>query len=123
MKKIIALVVVVAFLAVGAVAFATPVGPKGDLKITKADGKHKKPAVVYNHEKHSAATPDCKTCHHTWDGKDAPKKCSECHTAKKDGKKLSSKDALHKNCKGCHKTMKKAGKKTGPTSCKKCHKK
>ena len=123
MKKIIALVVMVAFLAVGAVAFATPAGPAGDLKITKAGSDCKKPAVIYNHDKHNAATPDCKTCHHTWDGKDAPKKCSECHKAKKDGKALSSKNALHKSCKDCHKDLKKAGKKTGPTSCKACHKK
>jgi hypothetical protein len=123
MKKIVVLVAMVAFLGLAVVAFASPAVPTGDLKIVKAEGCDKKPAVTYNHEKHDAATPDCKTCHHTWDGKAAPKKCSECHKAKKDGKKINSKSALHKNCKDCHKKLKKAGKKTGPTSCKACHKK
>ena len=120
MKKIVALVVMVVFLAVGVAAFGAPACPVGDLKVTKADGATKKPPVNYNHTKHSAVAPDCKSCHHTWkDG--TPKKCSECHKAKKDGKALGSKKALHKACKDCHKDMKKAGKKTGPTSCKGCH--
>ena len=121
MKKIVALVVMVAFLAVGVVAFAAPAPPTGDLKIVKAAGAEKKPAVNYNHEKHMASAPDCKSCHHTWDGEGAVKKCSECHKAKKDGKALDIKKALHKACKDCHKDMKKAGEKTGPSSCKGCH--
>ncbi len=123
MKRIVLLVAMVAFLGLAVVAFATPAGPAGDLKITKAEGAAKKPAVNYNHEKHTAAVPDCKTCHHTWKGEGNPEKCSKCHGAKKDGKKLSIKNALHKSCKDCHKNLKKAGKKTGPTSCKACHKK
>ena len=121
MKKIVALVVVVAFLAVGMVAFAVPAAPTGDLKVAKAEGAEKKAPVNYNHEKHMASAPDCKSCHHTWDGEGALKKCSECHKAKKDGKALGIKTALHKACKDCHKDLKKAGKKTGPTSCKGCH--
>ncbi len=35
-------------------------------------------------------------------------------------KKMSS--LFHKTCKSCHSAMKKAGEKTGPTSCKGCHK-
>ncbi len=121
MKKIVALVVMVVFLAVGVAAFGSPACPAGDLKVTKAEGTAKKAPVNYNHAKHSAVAPDCKSCHHTWKGDGAPEKCSECHTAKKDGKKLAIKAALHKTCKDCHKDMKKAGKKTGPTSCKGCH--
>ena len=121
MKKIVVLVAMVAFLAMAVVAFGAPAAPAGDLKISKAEGAEKKPPVNYNHEKHMASAPDCKSCHHTWDGEGAVKKCSECHKAKKDGKKLDSKNAAHKTCRGCHRGMKKAEKKTGPTPCKGCH--
>ncbi len=67
--------------------------------------------------------------------------CSACHTKAKvredlegkdpceilkaelsaDGNKLKPKDFFHKSCLKCHKNMKKAGKATGPTSCKGCH--
>ena len=121
MKKFVALVVVVAFFAVGAVAFAAPAGPKGDLTVTQMMKSDKKAPVKFSHEKHAAGVPDCKTCHHAWDGKDAPKKCSECHTGRKSGDKPNSKNAMHNSCKKCHKERKAAGKPAGPTSCKKCH--
>lgn len=123
MKKIVMLVALVAFLAVSVVAFANPKGPAGDLTVAPMMKSDKKAPVTFSHEKHAAGVPDCKTCHHTWDGKDAPKKCSECHTGRKDGKKINSKEAGHKKCKACHKDMKKAKKTTGPTGCKDCHKK
>lgn len=121
MKKIVMLVALVAFMAVSVVAFAAPAAPKGELTVTPAMKSDKKPAVKFKHETHKALT--CKECHHTWDGNGDPKKCSECHTGRKDGKKPNSKIALHKNCKDCHKALKKAKKPTGPTSCKACHKK
>ncbi|MBN2808344.1 MAG: cytochrome c3 family protein [Deltaproteobacteria bacterium] len=121
MKKIVLLVAMMAFIGLAAVAFGNPAAPAGDLKVLM-DGA-KKPAVTYSHAKHTVAVPDCKACHHTWSGEGAPKKCGECHTAKAEGKKLDMKGALHKNCKGCHSDMKKAGKKTGPTGCNDCHKK
>ena len=122
MKKIVALVAMVAFLAMAVVAFgAPPAAPADDLMISKAEGAEKKPPVPFSHVKHAEVAPDCKTCHHTWDGEGAVKKCSECHKAKKDGKKIDSKNAAHKSCRGCHRGMKKAEKKTGPTPCKGCH--
>lgn len=123
MKKIIALVVMMAFLAMVSVAISAPAAPATDIKIVRAKGAEKKPVVTFSHVKHAKAVSDCKTCHHTWDSKDAPKKCSECHAAKKDGKKIGIKNAAHKRCRSCHRDMKKAGKKTGPTPCKGCHKK
>jgi hypothetical protein len=122
MKKIVLLVSVMAFLGLAAVTFGTLAGPAGDIKVKMLDCA-KKPAVTFSHVKHAVPVPDCKTCHHTFKGEGAPQKCSECHKAKKDGKKLDIKNAAHKTCRGCHRGMKKAGKKTGPTPCKGCHKK
>ncbi|MCD6269150.1 MAG: cytochrome c3 family protein [Deltaproteobacteria bacterium] len=123
MKKIVLMVALVAFLAVSAVAFANPKGPSEDLKVSEMMKSSKKPPVMFSHAKHVKGVPDCKTCHHTWDGKAAPKKCSECHTGRKSGKKDNMKKTMHKKCKGCHKDFKKASKAAGPTSCKGCHKK
>ena len=69
-----------------------------------------------------------------WKEGDPVKKCSECHkenAAEKNsltfckkaypaGKAPGLKCAYHMNCIGCHKAMKKEGKKA-PTSCTKCH--
>ena len=123
MKKIVMLVALVAFLAVSVVAFANPKAPAGDLTVSEMMKSNKKPPVTFSHAKHATAVSDCKTCHHTWDGKADIVKCSKCHTGRKSGKKDNIKNTMHKKCKGCHKDLKKAGKKAGPTSCKKCHKK
>ena len=87
----------------------------------------------------------CGECHHDKDGKpltslkegDDVQKCIECHKTpaeapkgKKATKKLSKKEkimeyhaeALHANCKGCHKEFNKKYKpKKAPTTCAKCH--
>ncbi len=87
----------------------------------------------------------CGECHHDKDGKplsnlkegDDVQKCIECHKipaeapkGKKAEKKLSKKEkikeyhaeALHANCKDCHKKFNKKYKpKKAPTTCTKCH--
>lgn len=120
MKRVVLLVALFTFLGLAAVSFATPAAPAKDIKVTKYDGA-KKPAVTFSHSKHAAL--ECSVCHHTFKGEGEPQKCSECHGAKKDGKKPDIKHAAHKTCRGCHRDMKKAGKKAGPTPCKGCHKK
>jgi hypothetical protein len=78
--------------------------------------------VTFTHQKHVDSIKDCTKCHHTWKkGETSGKLCGDCHKAKTEGKTLSLKDAMHKDCKGCHEEAKKAGKPTGPTSCTKCH--
>jgi hypothetical protein len=120
MKKIIALLMAVAFLAVTASLFAAPKAPE---TVVVKEMQKKKAPVPFPHKLHGDKF-GCKECHHKWKGGDVePEKCTKCHTNKKEGKKLKAKNAYHKKCKGCHKKMKKAGKKTGPTSCKGCHKK
>ncbi|WP_456325731.1 cytochrome c3 family protein [Desulfonauticus submarinus] len=102
--------------------------PTGDILLTPPAGvkKVRKGPVKFSHASH--ASVDCKECHHTWDGKGKIKKCTDsgCHDIvnPKGKEKRSIKyyyQAFHKNCIGCHKAEKKAGKKTGPTACNKCH--
>ena len=106
--------------------------------------KHKKGIVDFSHKKHNETYGiGCGECHHDATGKsidtlkmgDDVQNCIECH--KKPGRKPKAKkgapkltqaqkleyhaEALHLNCISCHKKVKKAGKKTVPTSCGKCH--
>jgi hypothetical protein len=92
---------------------------------------HKKGSVKLTHKKHNVDYKiACTECHHVYEGgkniykEGAPvQKCSECHDlVKSEGKKKKLNLAYHKNCQGCHKTLKKAGKATGPTTkCNDCH--
>jgi hypothetical protein len=79
--------------------------------------------VTFTHKKHGEAYKiACVKCHHTWkQGETTGKLCKDCHKAKAEGKNLSLKDAMHKDCKGCHDEAKKAKKPTGPTGCTQCH--
>ena len=119
---------------------------------TKGYSTHKKGIVTFSHKKHmeeyAAKAPDlfkngCGECHHDKDGKpltslkagDDVKGCFECHNKEgekpkgKDAPKLSKKEAiayhaeaLHTNCKGCHKDFNKANNTTdAPVTCNKCH--
>ena len=107
MKRLVVLLIVAAFVCTAFVAVAQDKGP-ASIKMDKA----KTGVVTFDHAKHQADVPDCKTCHHTG----GFEKCDSCHGAKDDGKKIKYKNAMHNNCKGCHKSMKK-----GPTKCKACH--
>ncbi|OQY02446.1 MAG: cytochrome C [Desulfobacteraceae bacterium 4572_130] len=108
--------------------------------------KHKKGIVTFSHKKHSTDyKAECGECHHDKDGKplndlkmgDDVQRCIECHkeTKKKKDEKISKKEkikkyyenAIHANCKGCHKDhnkekgYKKENPKAAPVSCKTCH--
>ena len=102
---------------------------------------HKKPIVVFTHKKHAQDYGiACTDCHHvykdgknTWQEGDAVERCDSCHSKDKpspEERKAMSEaekmaafhyEAIHENCKACHKDLKKAGKPTGPISCTKCH--
>lgn len=92
--------------------------------------------VKFNHKEHAEKYKlACTECHHVFkDGKNVFKEgdkvhpCKECHKmerTKQDGKTVYKlKNAFHKNCKDCHKQLKKEGKKTGPfRKCNDCHEK
>jgi cytochrome c553 len=109
---------------------------------SKVFPEHTKGLVTFSHKKHNADYKvPCADCHHaytdgknTWKEGDAVQKCDACHTEAKapsgaDAPKLSNEEkiqkyyysAIHENCVGCHKALKKEAKPTGPTTCKECH--
>jgi hypothetical protein len=107
MKRLITVLLAVAFLAAGTLAaVAADKGP-AEIKLEAKMG-----TVTFNHAAHQGKVADCATCHHK--GVEAGK-CTGCHGVKAEAP--AAKDAFHKQCQGCHKE------KGGPTSCKDCHKK
>ena len=131
----IAVVFVSLFVAVGLYATSAP-----DIIPLDNPGykKHRKGIVQFTHTKHiKDYNIDCGECHHDDAGKplalkdgDSVQGCGECHSnfgkLSKADKKLSKAEkikgfheqALHANCKGCHKKQKK-----GPSKCNDCHSK
>jgi hypothetical protein len=116
--------------------------------------KHKYGIVIFSHRKHQEEyrtkypefyRPGCGECHHDEDNKplanlkegDDVKNCIECHKKPeyiqgKKAKRLSKKqrreyhaNAIHDNCKGCHRKYNKKFKKTSktgaPYTCFSCH--
>lgn len=71
--------------------------------------------VEFTHKKHAEVLKIiCSKCHHNWEkGEVSGDLCKKCHTKQSE---ITSKDAFHKNCKGCHTQEKK-----GPAGCKQCH--
>ena len=130
-----------------AVVYATQTAPDNITMESKVFKKHKKTLVTLSHKTHNVDYKiPCNDCHHIYDehGKNTwtqgaeVKKCDAkgCHDkakapkAKEGEKKLKRKEkasqgyhysAIHENCVGCHKGLKKKKKPTGPTACKDCH--
>ncbi len=139
------------FIAAGIYAKATPdVIPLADPAYKEhkkgvVQFEHKKHSDAYSKDYPELYKNKCGECHHDKDGKpltelkdgDDVQKCIECHKepaeapkGKAAKKKLSKKEkikeyhaeALHANCKGCHKKFNKKYKpKKAPTTCTKCH--
>lgn len=108
-----------ALLALAAVAIAETI-PEGkeEIKFDTMLG-----TVTFGHAAHAKMEGvECTTCHHTHEGNEPIKACSECH-AKKAGDAPSAKDALHAKCQGCHEERAAAGQAAGPgkKDCKACH--
>ncbi len=74
-----------------------------------------KGAIPFKHQLHQTIVTDCAVCH-----KDFGKKPGTLDEAKKTGA-LKPKQVMTNTCIACHKAKKKAGEKSGPTSCSGCH--
>jgi len=95
----------------GAVVFAIPDRGKEEINI---DGG-KKGNIDFPHRIHQDILGDCNICHAIFPKK--PGIIKELKTQKK----LKKRQVMNKICLNCHKSMKKAGKETGPTNCSACH--
>ena len=129
-KVLVALVLGVAFIAAVTLAYAATKAPEKGFTIYSTDvfKEPKQGPVIFPHDKHKELK--CTECHHVlkdgknvWKQGDEVQKCSACHKLKAEGKTVKLEKAFHERCQTCHKKLKKEKKKTGPTSCTKCHQK
>jgi hypothetical protein len=95
------------------VAFSDSDPNKGAKSIEIDGGTRGK--VPFPHQRHQENLTDCTICHSIF-----PQKPGSIEELKAQGK-LKKKYVMNKLCTKCHKEIKKAGGKTGPTTCSKCH--
>ena len=109
----VVLISIAAIAIASSVAFSTNEQDKGAENIEMEGGKRGK--VPFPHHQHQERLVDCQTCHSVF-----PQKAGSIEELKAQGK-LKKKHVMNKLCTKCHRETKKAGKKTGPTTCAKCH--
>ena len=73
--------------------------------------------VHFPHHRHQNVLGDCNICHDLF-----PQKLGSIEELKRQGR-LKRKQVMREHCIDCHKKMKAAGQRTGPTSCARCHRK
>lgn len=91
-------------------------------------GSRQKPAVLFSHRVHEARGVACTQCHHEYQGRrnvwqqgQPVKKCLSCHRLTPQERRPDLKNALHRQCKGCHLKLRQQGRKAGPIECLDCH--
>ena len=112
-KLLVALIPIAAVVAVSAVALSDGKTYNGPQNIEIEGGKRGN--VPFPHHSHQENLGDCKICHSVF-----PQKTGSINDLKAQGK-LKKKYVMNKLCTKCHKEKKKAGQKSGPTTCKTCH--
>jgi len=112
--KLLVLSLLVAALIAGfSVALTLANQNKGAANIELNAGK--RGDVPFPHRQHQDQLGDCKICHSVF-----PQKSGSITELKAEGK-LKKKYVMNKLCTKCHKEKKRAGQKSGPTTCTKCH--
>jgi len=100
-----------------AVFFITTIGVaienKGDRTKELFGGDRGK--IPFPHREHQDRLGGCNNCHSVF-----PKEHGAIEDMKKKGT-LQSKEVMNKQCIKCHRAEKKAGRKSGPLTCSKCH--
>ncbi len=109
-KTILLLIIFIILFTVTIVAAVKNEGAK-DIEIYGGS----KEKIPFPHHMHQTNLEDCNICHSLF-----PQKPNSINDLKTKGQ-LKKKQVMRKLCIKCHKTEKRAGNKTGPTKCSKCH--
>ena len=86
---------------------------QGRNKISLYGGKSG--TILFPHHTHQKIVADCQTCHVNFAQEEGAL------GAAKKSEVLKKKQVMNKTCLKCHRALKKAGEKSGPTNCKGCH--
>jgi hypothetical protein len=112
--KLSVLLIPIVAIAIGSsLAFSDNDQDKGSADFMMDGGKRGK--VPFPHHQHQENLGDCTICHSLF-----PQKTGSIEELKTQGK-LKKKYVMNKLCTKCHRETKKAGRKSGPTTCSKCH--
>ncbi|MFH1594874.1 MAG: cytochrome c3 family protein [Pseudomonadota bacterium] len=91
-------------------------------------GPRQKPPVSFSHRVHEQRRVACQRCHHEYQGRrnvwkqgQPVKKCLACHGLSPQARRPDVKNALHRQCKGCHLQLRRQGRQAGPIACRDCH--
>jgi c(7)-type cytochrome triheme protein len=106
------LFVLVVLILVGGFCLSVQAQNKGAAKMVINGGKSGN--VPFSHHLHQEKLPECTVCHDLF-----PQKPGIIDELKANG--TMKKKTVMKNCQKCHRKTKKAGMKSGPVGCKKCH--
>ena len=113
LKSNLMLLIILGLIAASSVAISSGNQEKGPAEIKLAGGTRGN--VPFPHHRHQEALGDCDVCHSVFG-----QKSGIIQELKTQGK-LKKKYVMNKLCTKCHKENKKAGVKSGPTTCTKCH--
>ena len=113
LKLFVVLISITVICAGAMAASSTATQNKGAENIIIKGGKRGN--VHFPHRQHQERIKDCQICHTKF-----PQKAGSIEALKAEGK-LKKKSVMNKLCTKCHRQKKKAGQKSGPTTCKKCH--
>jgi hypothetical protein len=90
-------------------------------------GTRRKPPVQFSHRVHDRQVA-CTQCHHDYQGRrnvwcegQPVQKCQACHGLRPEARRLDLKNALHRQCKGCHLRLRQQRRQAGPIECQGCH--
>ena len=112
--KLLAVFVAIIAILAGAMVVSSMTTPNKGSENIELDGG-KRGNVPFPHRQHQDQLSDCQICHAVF-----PRKSGSIAVLKADGK-LKKKYVMNKLCTKCHREKKKAGQKSGPTTCTKCH--
>jgi hypothetical protein len=113
MRRVVGSLVALILVSVSTGAFCTTEQDKGASKIELNGGK--RGDVSFPHHLHQEKLGDCQICHSIFE-----QKSGSIQALKSQGK-IKKKYVMNKLCTKCHKEKKRAGEKSGPTTCTKCH--
>ena len=93
-------------------------------------GARQKPPVRFSHRMHEERQVACARCHHEYQGRrnvwkqgQPVQQCQSCHGPGPLARRPDLKNALHRQCKGCHLQLSQQGRRAGPIECRDCHRK
>ena len=113
LKSNLLLLIIIGLIVASSVAISGGNQDKGPAEIKLAGGTRGK--VAFPHHRHQEVLGDCDICHSVFE-----QKVGIIEELKSQGK-LKKKYVMNKLCTKCHKEKKKAGLKSGPTTCTQCH--